>query len=271
MVVGPDVMPGTDKAVLTLSDGSRITLDSNGTHSLTQGGVNLNQQGGQLIYNGIDNDNGEVVYNTLTTPNGGQFSLVLPDGSKVWLNAVSALRYPVVFNGNERMVELDGQAYFEIAPGADKPFRVKTPAGTVTVLGTSFDIMAYANEASVNTTVVSGKVKVVLGGDEVVLTEGRQTVVDRTTGAIQLREKGQVNIASVTAWKNGYFVFDNDNVSSVIRQIQRWYGVEVRYEGKEEGHINGEIPRDYALSEVLNILRICGVDCRLENKIIIVE
>ncbi|UYQ94114.1 FecR domain-containing protein [Chitinophaga horti] len=266
LVIGPDVMPGSNKALLTLADGRQVPLDSTGSGAWQQGGAAVNQQGGELVY---DNNAGEVVYNTLTTPRGGQFRVVLPDGSKVWLNASSSLRFPVAFSGKERVVEVEGQAYFEVTASAEHPFIVNTPAGPVTALGTSFDIMAYKDEPTVNTTLVTGNVQV-KGSGVINMRPGSQVQVKPATGAMNLRTT--VNVNNITAWKNGYFIFDNDPIQSVMRQIQRWYDVEVRYEGTmAEGHINGEFPRDYTLSEVLNILITSGVNCRLENGTLIVK
>ncbi|HKC36823.1 MAG TPA: FecR domain-containing protein, partial [Chitinophagaceae bacterium] len=233
-----DLGPGGSKAVLTLADGSQIILDSaaNG-HLASQGNTKVIKMDGQLAYNASsDLRTTEVLYNTITTPRGGQYQIVLSDGSKVWLNAASSLRFPSTFVGNERKVELTGEGYFEVAKNATKPFKVNVAGKEeVLVLGTHFNINSYFDETTINTTLLEGKVKVTTIGSGVrtndprLLSPGQQ---------LQLNINGQITLNTnpdldqVMAWKNGIFNFDNSDLQMVLRQISRWYGVDIIYEGR---------------------------------------
>lgn len=266
-----DVPPGTNKAVLTLSNGRQIILDSaaNGTLALQGNASIVKQDDGSLTY--LDtpgNNTHEVLYNTMSIPKGGQYQLTLPDGSRVWLNAASTLKYPTSFAGKERSVELTGEGYFEIAPDAHQPFLVKAGSLQVKVLGTSFNVMAYADEKSINTTLLSGAVKVLQGTQEKTLTPGQQATVDNQTGLVTINE---TEAEQAIAWKDGMFRFSSSNMAMVLRQVSRWYDIEVVYQGKvPQGHITGKVPRSMKLSGVLRVLELSGVHCKLEkNKLII--
>ncbi len=266
-----DVPPGTNKAVLTLSNGRQIILDSaaNGTLALQGNASIVKQDDGSLSY--LDtpgNNTHEVLYNTMSIPKGGQYQLTLPDGSRVWLNAASTLKYPTSFTGKERSVELTGEGYFEIAPDAHQPFLVKAGSLQVKVLGTSFNVMAYADEKSINTTLLSGAVKVLQGTQEKTLTPGQQATVDNQTGLVTINE---TEAEQAIAWKDGMFRFSSSNMAMVLRQVSRWYDIEVVYQGKvPQGHITGKVPRSMKLSRVLRVLELSGVHCKLEkNKLII--
>lgn len=254
-----DVRPGSNKATLTLADGTTVTLNSDTNRLISEG---IRQQGSQLQYAGKGS---ELSYNILTTPRGGQFSLVLPDGTKVWLNAASSLRYPVNFSGNERVVTVTGEAYFEVAQDAAKPFMVKAPGDvTVKVLGTAFNINAYTDEQSINTTLIEGAVLV----NNTALQPGQQAQVSQRNIDIMKT----VNLAKVTAWKNGLFNFEDAELREVMRQLSRWYDVEIVY-GKDvpETRFGGKIGRNLNLSQVLEVLEGAGVQFRMEgsNKLII--
>ncbi|ATL47756.1 hypothetical protein COR50_11605 [Chitinophaga caeni] len=267
-----DILPGSDKAILTLDDGKQVVLDSNGHINIQQGNTAVQQLSGVLQYEAAKSPGSkEIAYNRLSTPRGGQFQLVLPDGTKAFLNAVSSIRFPTAFTGNERLVEIEGQVNFDIAQDASKPFIVKTRNTRIEALGTSFDVMAYADEPTINTTLESGAVKVSIEstGESVVLQPGKQAIVNAKTEKMQVKS---VNVNKIVAWKNGYFILDNDPVQTIMRQIQRWYDVDVKYEdGFSVEHISGEIPRDYTLVEVLKVMDICGVKCELEGRTIIVK
>ncbi|MCF6405150.1 FecR domain-containing protein [Chitinophaga filiformis] len=257
-----DKAPGTDKALLTLADGRIVALDSIGKGQVVQGNTSIRQQGGLLRYSAGAH---AVGFNTLSTPRGGQFRVVLPDGTAVWLNAATSLRYPTAFDGNERVVTLRGEAYFEVAKNA-KPFRVQIDERTaVEVLGTHFNIHAYSDENQVSTTLLEGKV-VMTKSDallrRVVLNPGQQAVADKE----QLLLSKQVNIDQVMAWKNGMFNFEGMDLPSVLRQLARWYDVEIVYEGKiPTRKFGGEMQRDLSLQQVLRILERMDVKCRIEN------
>ncbi len=313
-----DVPPGGHKAILTLANGSTIVLDSahNGVIG-QQGNTNIVKvDAGALAYNAPANDKlqtaggkvsaaGEVSYNAISTPRGGQYQVVLPDGSKVWLNAASSLRFPTAFAGKERLVELTGEAYFEIAKNTAMPFRVfvTPPLGSgregmnVKVLGTHFNIKAYSNEQNVRTTLLEGAVKVELpfsagakggagtpdGGagkgmtgkiiaakeSEVRLQPGRQAIADNATRALSVID---ANTEQVVAWKNGMFRFRETSIRELMREVERWYNVDVVYNtDKTDQDFTGIVPRAQNISALLKILEMTGtVHFQIEGKKIIV-
>lgn len=261
-----EIVPGGDKAVLTLADGTHIVLDSAGAGTLSQQGnmkiVKLSN--GQVSYQFASNNatpaaSGKILYNTISTPRGGQYNIVLSDGSKVWLNAASSLRFPAAFNGNERNVELTGEGYFEVAHNPAKPFRVAVNGMTVKVLGTHFNINAYSDDRDTKTTLLEGSVEVETGSQRRTIVPGEQARVSNTSGEsgstkINIRN---VDVDDVVAWKNGRFIFRDDNIQAVMRQLSRWYNVSVTYEGdvtNEEfvGVINRS--RYENISQILNML-----------------
>lgn len=274
-----DVAPGGNRAVLTLGNGSTIILDSAHDGMLArQGNTNiLKLDAGALAYNAKSKNDGEVMYNTIATPTGGQYQIVLPDGSKVWLNAASSLRFPTSFTGKERSVELTGEAYFEIAKNASAPFHVKIPAGRsgpdsmdVAVLGTNFDIMAYGNEPAINTTLLEGSVKVINNGAAgVKLEPGRQSVIDRKSHTLQVAD---ANVDQVMAWKNGLFRFRETGIRELMRQVERWYNVEVVYQtDTRDKDYTGVVSRNQNVSALLATLELTGtVHFQVEGKKIIV-
>ncbi|WP_343702564.1 FecR domain-containing protein [Chitinophaga sp.] len=268
----PNIAPGGNKAVLTLADGTQVTLDSAGTGTLAQqGGINvLKLDSGQLAYQGMSAQGQPMQYNTLAIPRGGQFRLTLPDGTRVWLNAVSSLTYPVAFNGKDRTVELQGQAYFEIAQQPDKPFRVKVRDMEVQVLGTHFDIMAYADEQVINTTLVEGALLVKQGAVTQRLRPGQQAVRNNATSALTVQA---ADVDKVTAWKSGFFEFDDADLPAILRQVSRWYDVEIINETKgETGLFWGRINRQLPLASVLKLLASNGVHYKINgNKVTIYQ
>jgi ferric-dicitrate binding protein FerR (iron transport regulator) len=246
-----DVAPGCQKAILTLSDGSTVALDSNRTVAIgVQGAANVRQmKGGALAYEGVEHP-ATVVYNTLTVPKGGQYRLVLPDGSKVWLNAASSIRYPVSFPGADRTVDMTGEAYFEIAPDPHKPFVVKVgDKESIQVLGTHFNVHAYEDEDVIRTTLLEGKVSVTSGGKTVTLVPGEEA-----DGA---GVNPEADLEAAVAWKNGMFVFNGARITDIMRQVSRWYDVEVVYQGDvQEKSFTGQISRYAHVSEVLHQLEL---------------
>ena len=261
------IMPGRDKAILTLSDGTVIVLDStsNGTLAL-QGNSKVVKLNDQVVYN--NNQAGtatETIYNTLSTPRGGQYMLTLEDGTKVWLNAVSSIRYPSVFNAVERTVELTGEAYFEVAKNPSKPFKVSVQGMEIQVLGTHFNVMAYSDEAAVKTTLLEGAVKI---NNDTRLVPGQQAQQSRTG---ELKVLNDVDIEQVVAWKNGYFQFNRDGLEVIMKQIARWYDVEISYEGKiPVREFGGKISRNSNIRDILKVLELSNVVFRIEGKKIIV-
>ncbi|QJB38178.1 FecR domain-containing protein [Chitinophaga oryzae] len=261
----PDAAPGSDKAVLTLSNGRQILLDSAGNGALAQqGGVRIvKNEDGSILY--VDEHSGaltDTLYNIMSVPKGGQYKLILPDGSRVWLNAASSLKYPVAFSNRERSVELTGEGYFEVTASAASPFRVTVRNTQIAVLGTSFNIMGYADETGIQTTLLSGAVKVKQGTTEKMLTPGQQAVVNNENGRISV---GETETALATAWKDGQFRFSGNNIPMVLRQIGRWYNIDIVYQGSiPQGHITGKVPRNMKLSGVIRILELSGIRCRQE-------
>ena len=265
-----DLPPGRDAATLTLADGRTIVLDSaNGTIS-KQGGATVINLNGQVSYakTGDKNAPVQVVYNTITTARGNQYQLILADGSKVWLNSASSLRFPTAFTGDKREVELDGEGYFEVAKNAAKPFHVKTSTQDIEVLGTHFNVNAYKDEETIKTTLLEGKVKVLNDGKTAILEPGEQAVLK---GNSPFTIDHSPDLDQVMAWKNGWFEFDNTDIKTIMRQISRWYDVDVRYEVKPNNETyGGRISRNLNLSNILKMLETYGVHYRLENKTLVV-
>ncbi len=268
-----DKDPGSNKAVLTLADGSKIVLDDaiNGTIA-KQGEIRISKAtNGTIIYDipelMADLKTSTNFYNKIETPKGGKYQIVLPDGSKVWLNSVSSLRFPAVFNGKERNIELTGEAYFEVVRNTEKPFIVKTRAMSVMVTGTQFNVMAYSDEKYTATTLVEGSVNVSNNNSNMVLKPGEQVVSNQGAKL----SKNIVDVEQNIAWKNGLFQFSNSDIRTVMNQISRWYDVTIEYKGVvTEKHFSGYISRDSKLSQVLKILELSGVKFKIEEKKIIV-
>ncbi|WP_198315851.1 FecR domain-containing protein [Chitinophaga tropicalis] len=253
-----DIAPGSNKAVLTLSNGDEVTLDSTGNQVINQGQTVIHQRNGQLHYAAGTDD--AVVYNTLTVPRGGQFNIILPDGSHVWLNAASSLKYPTTFQEGQRIVELQGQGYFEVSPNAKQPFFVKVNNMEVQVLGTSFDVMAYPDESSINTTLIEGLVKV----NQHRLQPGQQAVLDPATGTMTIHS---ADVEQVIAWKTGFFEFDNARLSDILRQLSRWYDIDISYnQEKPDRLLGGRISRNLPLSDILHMLEENGPKFTLSGR-----
>ena len=267
-----DIKPGGDKAILTLADGTKIILDStkNGTIA-QQGAANVvKTEEGQLAYSPATGVRLEgSLYNTISTPRGGQYRLVLPDGSMVWLNAQSSIRFPAMFTGTERRVEIKGEVYFEVAKNKAMPFRVKANDMEVEVLGTHFNIMAYDDEALMKTTLLEGAVKVSSKTKSVFLQPEQQAKF--AAGSNDLKITSDVDVDEETAWKTGWFRFNDADISTVMRQLSRWYDVEVSYSGSlPSDRFTGKISRNISLLKVLKILELSDVHFKIEGKKIIV-
>lgn len=279
------IVPGGNKAVLTLADGSRIILDSAENTTLARQGntkiIKLNN--GQLAYRGAGNAGAgaTTLYNMISTPKGGQYEIILPDGSHVWMNAASSLRFPTAFADSERRVELSGEAYFEVTKNPHQPFRVhfktslaeNNKEGVVEVLGTHFNINAYSDEVMAKTTLLEGKVKVSAVQSQSVdpvaetLLPGQQAAIT-AAAAIEVQK---VDAEESIAWKNGIFNFNKADIKIVMRQIARWYDVEVVYEGAVSTEkFEGEIPRSSTLTDVFKILELSAVHFKIEGRKVIV-
>jgi transmembrane sensor len=266
-----DLAPGGNKAVLTLADGSNIILDSVKNGLLTaQPGTHIVKQSGQLAYQASDNAQPvRASYNTLTTPKGGQYQLTLVDGTKVWLNAASSLRFPTAFSGSERVVELTGEAYFEVVHNAKQPFKVKTAGQVIQDIGTQFNVNSYVDEDAAATTLIEGSVKIVDAKGQTLIRPGQQYVL-KNTGLSEVKD--DVNIDEVTAWKSGMFQFNNADIKTIMRQISRWYNVDVEYAGQiPASTYHGRISRNSNASTVLKILELSGINFTIEGRTIIVK
>lgn len=268
-----DRLPGKNKAVLTLANGLKISLDDATKGELAkQSGITITKAAnGQIIYTVADKllaNAQQPVYNTIETPRGGQIKVNLPDGTKVWLNAASVIKFPTSFSGNERNVTLDGEAYFEVAHNAKKPFNVFAAGAQVHVLGTHFNVNAYKDEDTLKTTLLQGSVKLTYNNAGVVLKPSQQGKI--YGGGTGLRVAA-VDTSVVMAWKNEMFEFDNTDLHSLMRQISRWYNIEVAYEsGVPNDVFFGSISRNSNLSKVLKILELGGVHFKIDNKKIVV-
>lgn len=276
-----DVLPGDNKAMLTLSDGSKIILDSasNGVLALDNNSVVEKLANGQLVYRASLRKSDERLYNTLTTPYGGQYKLNLPDGSKVWLNAASSIRFPTSFLDNERRVQVTGEVYFEIASLPGNKGQTKIPfivqinypgekSGEVEVLGTHFNVNAYSDEALIKTTLLEGAVKIRNQNSTCLLVPGQQGHLSKK-GEIKLIKN--VDLEEAVAWKNGYFQFESAELSTILREAARWYNLEVVYEGTiPDDRFSGKIERSVKLSRLLKWMQWSDVKFKLLGRKIIV-
>jgi transmembrane sensor len=267
-----DVAPGGNKAVLKLADGTTIVLDSmaNGTVATQGNTVVLKRRNGELAYNTEGRQQGKEMLNTVTTPKGGQYQLVLPDGTHVWLNAASSITFPATFTGVQRKVQVTGEVYFEVAKDRKKPFIVDADGRHhIQVLGTHFNVNAYRDESSVVTTLLEGSVQVSdRQGGMARLQPGEQALsVFNAPSSQYIRVVAGANLRQVMAWKNGYFNFDHADLHAVMRQLERWYNIEVRYEGRlPRVSFRGGMDRTVNLSEVLTYFAELGIATRLEGR-----
>ena len=263
------IQPGGDRAILTLADGTEIILDSanNGTLAEQGNARVVKLANGQIAYD-LEGKSQTEMLNTMRTPKGGMYQLTLPDGSRVWLNAASSITFPAAFVGKERKVTITGEAYFEVAKDKSKPFLVDIDGESlVEVLGTSFNINAYRDDESIKSTLVSGSIKVSSGNrksDPAILKPG-QTFMD---GKIE-----SIDVARVLAWKNGIFDFTGESFQSVMKDIERWYDIQVQYKGAiPDFRLKGEMDRGVQLEDLMVFLQQYGLQIQLEGrKLIIAE
>jgi transmembrane sensor len=250
------VKPGTNAATLILSNGSKILLSQTGKGVLAhQGNVSIKKtSGGQLIYDLSKNSTADpkaIGFNTLTTARGQQYQVILPDGTRVWLDAASSLKFPTAFTGTERRVELAGEAYFEVAKNKAMPFKVSVNHTEVEVLGTHFNVMGYPEEGTTNTTLLEGSVKVTKDNAFKIIKPGQQARVNKGI------DVAEVNTAKVVAWKDGNFSFDDEDIHTLMNQIARWYDVDVYFEpGVTNDKFGGVISRYKDVTQILNKLQL---------------
>lgn len=251
----PIIEPGSHKAVLILDDSSVHDLSSGQGLSLHTGGVQINSEGTSLEYKAGENSNKEIKYNTLKIPRGGEFFLSLSDGTKVWLNSETTLRFPVQFGGDSREVELTGEAYFEVTK-SNIPFRVVSGQQVVQVLGTQFNVSSYPEDQTTTTTLVEGKVNVYLGNDPTIvqtLTPRLQSQLLKSDGTITTR---QVDTEEFTAWKEGRFYFKDQSLSQIMKTLSRWYDVDVTFDNKKAQQMlfTGNIKRHEDFENILDLI-----------------
>jgi transmembrane sensor len=259
------IMPGRSGAILTLGDGSEIVLDSVANGVLAnQSNTAVAKKDGELVY--TEGNDAHAVINKMTTPRGRQYKLELSDGTKVWLNASSSISFPTSFPNDERKVTIIGEAYFEVAKDKSKPFTVTVNNVEVKVLGTHFNINGYSDEAEIKTTLMEGSVLVGKKDKKVLLKPGQQAEVKNTGG---VKVKDLENFDAVLAWKKGMFHFENASLETVLRQLSRWYDVDVVIDkGVVSRNFEGEINRDLELAQVLKILEGNNVHFKIEGKVL---
>jgi hypothetical protein len=263
-----DIAPGQNGAILTLASGQKILLDSAVNGSVAQqGNVSIIKRNGELIYNN-DGNTSAVVYNTMTTPKGRQFNLVLADGSKVWLNAASSITFPTAFNGKERKVTITGEAYFEVAHNAAMPFIVEKENTSILVLGTHFNVNTYDDESLLNVTLLEGSIKVRNNMNNSLLKPGQQAQINKDE---KINVLSEVDVENVVAWKNGRISFQGVGIETVMRQMSRWYDVDIVYNKKLDDLFYADIPRSTMLSDVLKALELTrNVHFKMEGRKVIV-
>jgi transmembrane sensor len=273
-----DQAPGRDGAILKLSNGQEIVLDNAANGNLAQqGNVSVaKREGNVLVYNNNGKEGAEVYQNTLITQVGKQFQVVLPDGSRVWLNSESSITYPTTFTGKERNVKVTGEVYMEVAKDTKKPFKVHVvpPVSgmeetVVQVLGTHFNINAYADDSPIKTTLLEGSIRLTTGNKATILKPGQQARV-----GTNISVQSNIDLDKEVAWKNGYFQFSDDQLQTVMQQLARWYGVTVIYSPGfkvPDDTFNGRIPRSSDLMDVLSVLEKNQVHFKIEGKKIIVS
>jgi len=269
-----DITPGGNKAILTLANGTKIVLDSASTGKIAQqGGVVVTKTNdGKVIYNLArlnDSAPGAGGDNTISTPRGGQYQVILPDGSHVWLNAASSIRFPTAFAHNERKVEITGEVYFEITKDKRKPFRVLSEEQMIEVLGTHFNVMAYADEKVIITTLLEGSVAVSNQKERVTIKPSQNVTLQRNSNTLTVN---QADAQAAVMWKNGYLYFDDEPIESIMRKVSRWYDVEIVYKGNIAGKtFGGNISKFKNVSELLEVLQATGsIHFQTEERRIIV-
>lgn len=252
-----DAAPGGNRAVITLADGRRINLNESKEAVVITANQLTYNDGTKILGESAKTEIQSEELNTISTPKGGQYQIILSDGTKVWLNAASTLKYPEQFNGGQRLVELSGEAYFEVSHEPTKPFLVKSGEQTIRVLGTQFNVNAYPEEATIKTTLLKGSVMVSENktGNGKRLVPGQQSILNKQS--IQVMN---ADVEEATAWKNGYFKFNDEPIESIMRKLSRWYNVEISYRDRisPDQMFSGRVSRFEAVSSVLEALELTG-------------
>lgn len=269
----PPIPPGTTGALLTLADGSTVSLDSLGNGKIaSQNGADIILHKGKLAYNKTTTNPSALLYNTLSTPRGKQYRVQLPDGTEVWLNAASSIRFPTAFENDQRVVHLTGEAYFEVAKDPSRPFKIQLDQQTqINVLGTHFNVNAYKNEPKITTTVLEGSIRFNADATKTqTLQPDQQTIFDNNTHELAFEPKAET--AKALAWKNGIFDFNNAGMKETMQQLERWYDIDVAYEGPiPDITFYGKMTRNITLNDLLVILEKSGVHFQLDGRKLIVK
>jgi transmembrane sensor len=267
------IIPGGDNAVLLLADGSQVILNSASDGQIAdQSGVKVvKTKSGELIYRFAKNaDPKSSSVNTVITPRGGQYHLVLVDGTEVWLNAASSIKFPTAFNGNDRRVEVSGEVYFEVAKNKNKPFIVHTDQSDIKVLGTHFNVNTYDDEEVQRTTLLEGSIEIRRGSQKMLLIPGQQANISGKSNILKIKEIDDLD--AIIAWKNGYFQFEKSDLQSVMRQVSRWYNTDVGYNGTiPTKQYTGKIPRSVNVAKLIEMLSYSGIHCEVEQNQITVN
>lgn len=263
------IVPGGDKAVLVLEDGTEVFLDDLHLGDVAIDGKILAEKAeeGELRYGGFPER--EVRYHTIRTPRGGQYRVTLTDGTKVWLNAASSIRFPTAFRGQERYVEIEGEVFFDVQRDTGKPFVVKSDMQQITVLGTQFSVMAYPDEEGIKTSLIEGSVAIDIAGSQYILKAAERSVYDRESKKVS---KETFDPEEILAWQEGYFMFNEESIEHVMRKIARWYDLEVEYRGNMKGKLfSGTVSRFAEVGDVLDMLELTGtVTFKIEGRRILV-
>jgi len=271
-----DIAPGGNKAVLTLANGTRVILDDAKNGSITQNAsVKVNKTGnGVLVYHFNKTISGNDVsasseMNTITTPRGGQYQIELEDGTRIWLNAASSIKFPQAFTGKTRQVELSGEAYFEVAKNKTKPFIVKANGTQIQVFGTHFNINAYTDNSSIATTLLEGSVSMTYAATTIMLKPGQQGVTNQN--GLPLKANF-VDTEEIMAWKNGLFIFHDQTIANIMKQVSRWYDVDIEYkDGVQNKEFGGTISKYKNITELLNNLQLTQtIHYKLEGRRVII-
>jgi len=269
------IVPGRDKAYLTLANGTSIVLDDAKNGALTsQSGVKVSKAGNGVVVYEFDKSaeagNSTSQFNTITTPRGGQYQVVLADGTHVWLNAASSIRFPQAFNGTQRLVEVSGEAYFEVAKDKTHPFIVQANGTKVQVYGTHFNINAYPDNNNVTTTLLEGSVQMSSNGQATMLIPGEQGVSMTSGGTINV---SKADMQQTMAWKNGYFIFHDLSIVEVMKQVGRWYDVDIEYqdENVKNNEFGGAISRYKSITELLDNMQLTrSIHYKIEGRRVII-
>lgn len=262
---------GTPHAMLILGNGQKIVLNQNKLTLHEKNGTTISNNSNVISYEAGNSDaaTGEIVYNTIVVPRGAEYQLTLADGSKVWMNAASTLKYPTRFTGSTREVYLTGEAYFEVAHNAEKPFKVRTDKSAISVLGTHFNVMAYADEETYKTTLLQGSVSVATPAGERIIKPGQQDIVKKD-GSQAVTD--DIDINEETAWKNGLFFFKDADIKNIMRKAARWYDLNVVYEGPAPDILfNGRMSRKVDFNGLVTILKYAGFHIKVEGKTITIN